>query len=144
LKVTKEKKLSSETELPSKLQELKDIWTRCSTSRKKNEPYKYVAAVYEMYRDLRSKRIASKTAIRIGKLEGLTSRTDRHPIRCIVDATCTADEKSKSRIARAIRFAHRQKWGDNILDKLKETGGIAGCAEGFARKNKKKRYETRL
>ena len=130
-------------EISSKLKELKDIWTRCSTSRKKNAPYKYVAAVYELYRDLRSSGLTSKTASRISKLEGLASRADRHPIRCIVDATCNADEKSKSRMARAIRYAHRQKWGENILDKLKETGGITGCAKEFARKNKKKRYKSR-
>lgn len=142
--MSREKEQFSESELPGRLTELKDIWTLCSTSRKKNAPYKYIAAVYELYCDLRSNGLVSKTAIRISKLEGLASRSDRHPIRCIVDATCTADEKSKSRMARAVRYAHRQKWGENILDKLKETGGITGCAKEFARKNKKKRYKSRL
>jgi hypothetical protein len=131
------------TELTVKLQKLKDIWTCSSTSRKKNAPHKYIAAIYEFYRDLRNKRVATKTANRISKLAKLNSRSDRHPVRALIDASCTADEKTKSRMTRAIRYAQRQKWDGDIKSKLQENGGIAGCAKKFAGLNKKSRYKVR-
>lgn len=130
------------SELASKLHELKGIWKRSSSSRKKNAPHKYVGAVYDFYRDLRSERIASKTAARISDLADLPPQPNRHPVRSIIDATCKADEKSRSRMARATRYAYSQNWDENIRTRLKEAGGIAGCADKFAEMNKNKQSKA--
>jgi hypothetical protein len=128
----------SNDDLSAKLKKLSDTWNRCSSSRRRDAPYQYLTRVYRFYMQLKTKGLATKTTSQIARLKKLPGRLHRHPFRTIIDATCTADEKSKSRMTRALRFAYKEKWGSDILTKLKEAGGIAGCATKFARTNKKR------
>jgi hypothetical protein len=129
----------SNDELSAKLKKLSDTWDRCSSNRRRDAPYRYLVKVYRFYVQLKTKGGTIETVSRIAKLKKLPIRLRRNPFRTIIDATCTADEKSKSRMTRALRFAYKEKWGSDILTRLKEAGGIAGCAHKFARMNNKRK-----
>jgi hypothetical protein len=62
-------------------------------------------------------------------------------IRVIIDTTSTADNKTKSRWTRALRYAWRERghWTD-LQTFLKQNGGPAGCAERFAAVHPNARY----
>jgi hypothetical protein len=68
-------------------------------------------------------------------------RKQKHPIRVIIDATSAADNKTKSRWTRALRYAWRKRkaWED-LKSFLRENSGPAGCAEQFAAVHPKARY----
>jgi hypothetical protein len=77
----------------------------------------------------------------VAKLFGLRKQTGTHPIRVIIDATSTADNKTKSRWTRALRYAWRERRAWTELNGfLQENGGPAGCAERFARTHPKAIY----
>jgi hypothetical protein len=56
-----------------------------------------------------------------------------HLIRMIIDASSGADNKTKSRWTRALRYAWRERreW-KHLTTFLQEHGGPAGCAARFA------------
>jgi hypothetical protein len=89
--------------------------------------------VLELYVQLRRTKQEKKAARLIAKLFGLRNPKHAHPIRVIIDAISTADNKTKSRWTRALRYAwrERKKWTD-LKTFLQENGGPAGCAEQFA------------
>ena len=84
---------------------------------------------------------SSKTlAQRIAKLFGLC-KPSTYPIRVIIDATSTADNKTRSRWTSALRYAWRERkiWTD-LASFLRKNGGPAGCADQFAAINPRGRY----
>jgi hypothetical protein len=97
-----------------------------------------LADVYQVYRDLRSRRIAKKSARRIAKICKLSIKKKSHPIRILIEASAgPEDARQKSRWTQALRFAFgwrlpaaKLKWC------FEKTGGIAGCARKYAAKNK--------
>jgi hypothetical protein len=72
-------------------------------------------------------------AVLIARLFGLRQQNRANPIRVIIDATSTADNKTKSRWTRAVCYAWRKRraWSD-LTRFLWENGGHAGCAQQFA------------
>lgn|SRR5579862_2227315 len=92
--------------------------------------YRFLRDVYELYVELRSRRIARKATRRIVKLAQLPIRKDSHPIRVLIEATAgSEDNRAKSRWVQALRYAfgwrqrpHRLKWFFQV------NGGIAGSA----------------
>jgi hypothetical protein len=113
----------------------------CFAARNRFAFYDYLAAVLDLYIRLRRRNQAKPWARRIAKLFGLRSQKRTHPIRVIIDATSTADNKMKSRWTRALRYAWRERktWKDLGLF-LRENGGPAGCADQFAAINQRGRY----
>ena len=100
---------------------------------RKRALYRYLATVFDLYAECTSADNRRTVASRIARLAGLNHQHDRHPIRTIIDATSTADRKSKSRWTQALRYAWRErsKWKD--LERcLRANGGVAGCAERWA------------
>src|SRR5271165_5612303 len=97
--------------------------------------------MFELYVQLRRTKQAKKAAGLIAKLFQLRSPKHTHPIRVIIDATSTADNKTKSRWSRALRYAWRERktWKD-LKRFLRENGGPAGCADKFAAIHPKGRY----
>jgi hypothetical protein len=99
--------------------------------------YKYLADVYQVYRDLRSRRIARTASRRIAKLFKLSIKKKSHPIRILIEASAgPEDARQKSRWTQALRYAFgwrlpaaQLKWC------FEETGGISGCAAKYAAKN---------
>jgi hypothetical protein len=96
--------------------------------------YKYLRDVYQVYLDLRSRRIARKATRRIAKMSKLSTQRKSHPIRILIEASAgPEDPRQKSRWTLALRNAYgwrlpatRLKWF------FKVNGGIAGSARKYA------------
>jgi hypothetical protein len=72
---------------------------------------------------------AKRSTNRIAKLFGIRKQKQTHPIRVIIDATSAADQKTKSRWCRALRYAwhERERW-QNFAEFLRLNCGPAGAA----------------
>jgi len=96
--------------------------------------YRFLRDIYQVYLDLRSRRIARKATQRIAKISKLSLRGKTHPIRILIEASAgPEDARQKSRWTQALKFAFgwrqpakRLKWF------FKVTGGIAGSARKYA------------
>jgi hypothetical protein len=133
--------LITDRHLRQTIDDLRRLERKCFTSRSRFAFYDYLAAVIELYVQLRRTKQAKKAAARIAKLFGLRSQRRTHPIRVIIDATSTAEKKTKSRWSRALRYAwHKRRAWCNLTIFLHENGGPAGCAEQFAAVHPKARY----
>ena len=112
---------------------LKQLERQRFASRKRFEFYRYLAGVYQLYAELKRADETKNAVQRIADLFNLDTRDDTHLIRVILDASSQADNKAKSRWARALRFAwhERQRWTDLEVF-LRESGGPAECASQFA------------
>jgi hypothetical protein len=125
--------LISDQQLRKTIYDLRALERKCFASRSRFAFYDYLAAVFELYVQLRRRNQAKPSARRIAKLFGFRKQKRSHCIRVIIDATSTADLKTRSRWTRALRYAWRGRrtWRD--LDAfLRENGGPAGCARQFA------------
>jgi hypothetical protein len=133
--------LISDRQLRQAIDDLIKLERKCFASRSRFAFYDYLAAVIELYIRLRRTKQAKKAAARIAKLFGLREQNRAHPIRVIIDATSSADNKTKSRWTRALRYAwhKRREWSD-LRTFLRENGGPAGCAEQFAAINPRGKY----
>jgi len=128
-------------QLRKTIDDLRRLEQKCFASRSRFAFYDYLAAVFELYVQLRRTKRAKKAAIVIAKLFQLRNQKHTHPIRAIIDATSATDNKTKSRWTRALRYAwyKRKTWRDLKIF-LRENGGPAGCAEQFAAVHPKARY----
>jgi hypothetical protein len=133
--------LKSDQQLRKTIDDLRELERKCFASRRRFAFYSYLAAVFELYVRLRRRNQEKPSARRIAKLFGLRSQKRTHPIRVIIDATSTADLKTRSRWSRALQYAwqERKRW-THIKSFLRENGGPAGCADQFAAINQRGRY----
>jgi hypothetical protein len=133
--------LITDQHLRQEIDRLRRLERKCFASRSRFAFYDYLAAAFELYVQLRRTKQAKKATRLIAKMFGLRNQKRTHPIRVIIDATSTADNKKKSRWTRALRYAwyKRRKWRD-LKTFLRENGGPAGCAEQFAAVHPKARY----
>jgi hypothetical protein len=131
----------SDFQLRRIITDLKSLERKCFVSRSRFAFYDYLAAVFELYVQLRRTKQAKKTTRLIAKLFGFRKQDGTHPIRIIIDLTSTGDIKTRSRWSRALRYAWRERkmWRD-LRDFLRENGGPAGCADQFAAINPRERY----
>jgi hypothetical protein len=132
--------LDSDRQLRKTIDDLRVLERDCFASRSRFAFYDYLAAVFELYVQLRRSNQAKPAARRIAKLFGLCNPSI-YPIRVIIDATSTADLKTRSRWSRALRYAwhERRTWKD-LGSFLRENGGPAGCADQFAAINSRGKY----
>jgi hypothetical protein len=128
--------LNSDRQLQKTIYDLRRLERKCFAARSRFAFYDYLAAVFEVYVQLRRRNQAKSLAWRIAELFGLRKQNGIHCIRAIIDATSTADLKTKSRWTRALKYAWRERktWKD--LDAF----GPAGCADQFAAINPRGRY----
>ena len=133
--------LISDRQLRQTIDRLRDLERKCFASRNRFAFYDYLAAVFELYVQLRRTKQAKKGATLIVRLFGFQNQKRTHPIRVIIDTTSTVDNKTKSRWTRALRYAWRERraWTD-LKRFLRGNGGLAGCAEKFAAINPEGRY----
>jgi hypothetical protein len=133
--------LISARQLRKTIDGLKRLERNCFAARSRFAFYSYLGAVFELYVQLRRTKQAKKASRLIAKLFQLRTQKRSHLIRVIIDATSTADNKTKSRWTRALRYAWRKRraWC-NLTKFLRENGGPAGCAEKFAAIHPKGRY----
>ncbi len=131
----------SDQQLRRTIDGLRRLERKCFASRSRFAFYDYLAAVFELYVRLRRTGQAKRAARLIAKWFGFRTQQRTHPIRVIIDATSTADNKTKSRWTRALRYAwHERKAWMDLTSFLHENGGPAGCAEQFAAVHPKARY----
>jgi hypothetical protein len=130
--------LMSDRQLRKVITDLIKLERKCFASRSRFAFYGYLAAVFELYVQLRRRNQAKPSAKRIAKLLGLRNQDRTHPIRVILDASSTADIKTRSRWTRALKYAWRERsaWKD-LRTFLRDNGGPAGCARQFAESKKK-------
>ena len=135
--------MNSDWQLRKTINDLRKLERKCFASRSRFAFYDYLAAVFELYVQLRRRNQAKPAAQRIAKLFGLRKPNRTHCIRAIIDATSTADLKTRSRWSRALRYAWRERktWTD-LGSFLCENGGPAGCARQFAAIHPKARYPS--
>jgi hypothetical protein len=133
--------LMSDRQLRKTIEDLRKLERKCFASRSRFAFYDYLAAVFELYVQLRRRNQAKPLARRIAKLFGLRNQKRSHCIRVIIDASSTADIKTRSRWTRALRYAWRERktWTDFQVF-LRDNGGPAGCAEQFAAINPNGKY----
>jgi hypothetical protein len=133
--------LNSDRQCQKTIDDLRELERKCFAARSRFAFYDYLAAVFELYVQLRRRNLVKPWARRIAKLFGLRKQDRSHPIRVIIDATSTADLKTRSRWTRALKYAWRERkiWTDLNLF-LRENGGPAGCADQFAAINPRGRY----
>ena len=131
----------SDRQLRKVITDLIKLERKCFASRSRFAFYEYLAAVFELYVQLRRRDEAKLSARRIAKLFGLRNHKRSHPIRVILDATSTTDDKTRSRWSRALRYAWRERktWTD-LGSFLRDNGGPAGCADQFAAINSRGKY----
>jgi hypothetical protein len=135
--------LKSDRQLRKAIDDLRELERNCFASRSRFAFYDYLAGVFELYVQLRRRNQAKPAAQRIAKLLRLRKQDRTHPIRVIIDATSTADIKTKSRWTRALKYAWRERktWKD-FASFLRENGGPAGCAAQFAAVHPKASYPS--
>jgi hypothetical protein len=133
--------LNSDQRLRKTIDGLRGLERKCFAARNRFDFYDYLAAVFELYVQLRRRSQAKPSARRIAKLFGLRMQDRSHPIRVIIDATSTADLKTRSRWTRALKYAWRERSAcSDLAAFLRENGGPAGCARQFAAINPTGRY----
>jgi hypothetical protein len=104
---------------------------RASRSNSRFAEYRYLRAVLRAYEVLSNHTLLSHFVI-IAPCQFMTPvRADSHPIRVIIDATCTQpDLRMRSRWTRALEFAVQRNVTSGDLPKfIKANGGISGCAD---------------
>src|SRR3984893_12245329 len=133
--------LMSDSKLRKVITDLIKLERKCFAARNRFAFYDYLAAVFELYVQLRRRNQGKPSARRIAKLFGFRKQKRSHCIRVLIDATSTTDLKTKSRWSRALRYAWRERktWKD-FVSFLRENGGPAGCADQFAASNPRGRY----
>jgi len=119
-------------EIGENVKRLKSCWKQCSTRQGRFRHYPFLEATYYLYADLKS-RHAFMPAIEIfGQHLKRKRRQGAHPIRTLLDITCDADRKLKSRWVRALRYAwRRRQYWTSFRKFVRRNGGIAGCADWF-------------
>ena len=100
--------------------------------------YKYLTEVYRVYRELRLKRTAKRSARRIAKIYKLSIKKKSHPIRVLIEASAgPEDARQKSRWSQALKYAYGWRQRPERLEWFfKVNGGISGSAKNYAAKNK--------
>jgi hypothetical protein len=136
-----ENPLMSDRQLGKVITDLIKLERKCFAARNRFAFYDYLAAVFELYVQLRRRNQAKPLAKRIAKLFRLRKQNGTHCIRVIIDATSTTDLKTRSRWTRALKYAWRErKTWKHLGSFLRENGGPAGCADQFAAINPRGKY----
>jgi hypothetical protein len=121
-------------EIERAIRQLRQLYDDCLQRRSRFAHYGYLAEVYRLYDRLRRNR-ATNTGVRrqLTGYQASCGHKRNHPIRTILDATSSVDNKTKSRWTRALRFAwHERKRWTKFETLLIQYGGIAGCADQYA------------
>jgi hypothetical protein len=105
--------------------------------------YRFLRDVYQVYLELRSRRIARKATRRIAKRMHLGTRKNSHPIRILIEASAGGeDNRTKSRWTQALKYAHG--WlqpPDRLTWFFEKNGGISGSAGKYALLQKAKKLQ---
>jgi hypothetical protein len=95
---------------------LRRLERKCFAARNRFAFYDYLAAVFDLYVQLRRRNEAKPTAWRIAKLFGLRKSNRTHPIRTIIDATSTTEGFGSRRELGLCRTATEQAFRRGTLE----------------------------
>jgi hypothetical protein len=116
----------SDRQLRKVITDLIKLERNCFASRSRFAFYDYLAAVFELYVQLRRTKHAKPSARRIAKLFCLPDQNCTHCIRAIIDATSMVNIKTRSRWTRALRYARgaNAKYGKTLNRSCRKTVGL--------------------
>lgn len=129
-----------------RIERLKNIEKKCLTYRGRDWLYRFLNKIYKFR--------CSMEEWQEGALGWSFVKLHTSPqhyaaydtFRILLDIASSADEKSRSRWAQALRYAHRNRkiWRSekSLRQFLLENGGVSGCARQMAEPRKKKRIKT--
>jgi hypothetical protein len=131
---------------------LKRLYGNCSRQhqpgKKRFAFYEYLYQVYAMHAHWRARARVREIKGHIADLAQVRSRPNQHMLKLIIDATCNAHSKTKSRWGQALKYIWRRRKRKTVSrldfqDFLHCNGGVVGCAAKAA-VPKMKRVEGRL
>ena len=118
---------------------------KLSRSHRRFAANNYLREVLRIYRKWERRGVEKQYGRELARTVKLTSRSNAHPIKTIIDATSRdPDSKKKSRWGRALQFiALRKIPSKGLDDAFRKNGGIAGCARQSAITHPKRRRSHR-
>jgi hypothetical protein len=119
-------------DLLTRFDEIRAIRKKASREPTRFRDYNYLAKIFDCYAQIRSKGLKDLAVTVISGDLNIKINRDAHLFRAIIDATCKADPKTKSRWTRALRYAWKQRnhW-ERLPRFFRRNGGISGCANWF-------------
>lgn len=117
--------------ITKEIRRVRKVADRTSQSTRRFAEYKYLRAVFRAYHLFAQNNLLNHLTV-IAPSELMTVvRANCHPIRIIIDATCSQhDLRLRSRWTRALAFAaQRNVASSDLLQFIKANGGISGCAD---------------
>jgi hypothetical protein len=130
-------------ELKSKLKELRRLEKRAFRPRHgRKDFYEYLNGVYNLC-DWTDSGVSQRHEREVARLCDLNVRAGTIPIRIVIDATASSQERHvKSRWAQALQYALAKKTPPNHFKRfLDENGGVEACKRKMAALRKKKRSQ---
>jgi hypothetical protein len=118
------------------------LYARCS---RENHPgkkrfafYEYLYEVYAMHAHWRAQARVRKIKRHIADLVQVGSKPNQQVLKLMIDASCTADHKTRSRWGQALRYIWRRRKRKTVSrvefqDFLRCNGGVLGCAARSAK-----------
>jgi hypothetical protein len=102
---------------------------------------RYLKAVYQLYLQLRRKKLARSLPRQIARQSGVRTTRSAHPLQVLIKTTCPIpDAKVQSRWGRALQYAAHQRIKPRRLKTfVRRSGGLSGCARAMAQVKPRRR-----
>jgi hypothetical protein len=132
----KEDLLSIHRQLGRDFDSLKRLYAKCSREshpgKKRFAFYEYLYQVYATHAQWRTAARSREVRKQISEF-CVRSKLDQHMLKLIIDASCTADHKTRSRWGQALKYVWRRRQRKTVSrvdfeDFLHCNGGVVGCA----------------
>lgn len=124
----------STSALQANLSRLENKWETCQSTRDRNAIFGYLGDVFDLVAWWKVEGSEHTNAARALRLRGhrLLLRTPE-PFAAVIMSTSEADEKTRSKWSRVLRYASEYKGRPEALfDFIKRKGGINACAARYA------------
>ena len=127
----------STNELSREFARLKQLYTECS---RENRPgkrrfafYEYLYEVYALHSRWRAAIGRRIFRAQVADLASRPMKPDQRVLKLIIDTSCTADQKTRSRWGQALRYVWRRRKRQTVSREefdafLHCNGGVVGCA----------------
>jgi len=136
---------SASPKLAAAIQPAKEVAARLKRRCGRFEIYDLLEAVYRVYLDWKSRKIAKRSARTLANEMNIVRRNGMSPIRILVEATLpSADLKQKSRWVRALEHVYSENVPPSRFYKfVRRHGGLAGCARLAVQTGRKRKRPRR-
>jgi hypothetical protein len=131
MKISGKPHSSSEQKIVARILKVRKASDRAAESTSKFAQYRYLRSVLRAYAFFSDNNLLGHLAVIAPSALMAPVRAGWHPIRIIIDASCTqVDLRLRSRWTRALEFALARNVSPNDLPRFfRANGGIAGCAD---------------